>query len=184
MKTNMKRLILIAVVGLLALGAKSQTNTDQAILTLRLNPIQSITVNSGQKETLLDYRTVDNYERGVSVLQYNHLKVFSTGAFLVEVSSDVDQFKNIDSGDQTVEASTFRVKASAGTNNPIANQTMGDISLSTKPTPIINSGVGGFNRYYNVTYSGMGANTYINRLHNQSAPTIYSAIVIYTITPL
>ena len=80
----MKNLLVLFSVFMLSLVAFPQSSVN---LTVKLNPIQSITVNNQQSDVILDYVTKSDYESGVSVLLQDHLTVFSTGGFEIKAKS-------------------------------------------------------------------------------------------------
>ena len=160
-----------------------QTASDEATLTVRLHAIQSIVVNPIQKINFLDYITTDNYKDGVSLVREDHLTIFSTGAFIVQVASDVNEIQSVGSGIGTISASTIKIKAEKGSTQPLGGTTLGNISLSTTATNLISSSIGGVDKNFNITYSGLGANGYVNSYFNGENPTVYTTTVTYTITP-
>src|SRR5690554_424838 len=68
----------------------TNTTTDNVTLNIKLNPIQTIQVNSAQKTVEIGYYEIDDYQKGVSAFRENHLQVFSTGGFAVTVKSNSD----------------------------------------------------------------------------------------------
>lgn len=179
----MKKVILFAAIlfaGFSVVNAESPTATDEATLNVRLYPIQTLVVNPAQKNINLDYITVANYNDGVSSLQEDHLKIYSTGAFIVQVASATNDIVRA-GGTESISASTLKVKAEVGSNNPLAGQTMAEVGLSTTPTNLINSGTGGVDKNFNITYSGLDLNGYVNNYFNDENPTVYTTTVTYTI---
>lgn len=177
----MKKLILFAAILFAGVSVvNAQTATDNVTLNVKLNPIQTIVVNSTQKNIDLEYKTTVNYGEGVSSLQADHLNIYSTGAFIVQVASNVDDIKRVN-GAETISASTIKVKAEEGSTNPLAGQTMAEVNLSTTAANLINSGTGGVNKNFNITYSGLDADGYVNSYFNDENPTVYTTTVTYTI---
>ena len=177
----MKKILLFtAILFASIIMATGQTASDEATLTVRLHAIQSIVVNPIQELNYLDYITTDDYRDGVSLKRNDHLTIFSTGAFIVQVQSATNDIKRA-GGIETISASTIKVKAELGSTNSLAGQTMAEVSLSTTPTNLINSGVGGVDRNFNITYSGLDLNGYVNNYFNDEKPTVYSTTVTYTI---
>ena len=179
----MKKVILFAAIlfaGVSVVKADEPAN-NEVKLNVRLNPIQTLFVNSAQTEVNLDYSTVENYSNGVSSEQEDHLTVYSTGAFIVQVASDVNDIKRVN-GDETISASTIKVKAQEGTTNKLTGSTLAEVSLSTTATNLINSGTGGVDKNFNITYSGLDANGYVNSYFNVENPTVYTTTVTYTIS--
>lgn len=180
----MKKIILFAAIlfsGVSMIKAQTLTATDNTTLNVKLHPIQTLFVNPDQKNVDLVYETVEDYKQGVSVVKQNHLTVYSTGDFVVNVQSDKDNI-NRKNGTETIASSTLSVQASAGTNNPMTIfQTASGIPLSTSAAPIFSNGTGGVDLAFNIKYSGIGADKYVNSYFKDENPTEYSTVVTYTI---
>lgn len=179
----MKRIILMAAIlfaGFAIAKAQAPTATDNTTLKVKLNAIQTLVVNSAQKNVILDYITTDNYNDGVESLQEDHLKVYSTGAFHVQVASASDQIANASATD-IIEAANLKVTSTLGTTNKLTGATVGEVSLSTTATDIISSDLGGVDRNFNITYAGLGGNGYVNNYISTENPTVYTTTVTYTI---
>lgn len=183
MKT--KQILSIAVMILFCLvcvnnvNAQTPSNTDQVKVNIKFKPIQTLVVNPGQKTVDLVYSTKDNYQNGVSSDQADHLTVFSTGGFQVNVKSD-GAFKHANASE--IKASDVKILASYGTGTNIGDFTVE--SLSTGDTPIISAAKGGNELNYNIKYdnTAAGANfSYINQYIHSETESVYSANVTYTI---
>lgn len=178
------RKILLFISILVTTIAVAQTQSDgssgSVTLTLRLSPIQTLVVNSSQNNIDLVYADANDYKNGVSSEQKDHLKIFSTGAFIVNVHSASDDLNRSD-GDESISAHTLKVKAAAGSSNAMTDATVNEVNLSTTATNLISSGTGGADRNFNITYSGMGADAYVDKYYNNESPTVYSTTVTYTI---
>lgn len=179
----MKKVILTSVIIFTAVAATfAQTPSDNVTLNVKLNPIQTLVVNNAQKAVDLEYRNVSDYASGVSSLQEDHLKIYSTGAFAVSVESADNNMKRSSAGKtETIASSTIHVVASEGSTAKLTGATLGDVSLSTTPTRLISSAIGGVNKNFNITYKGLGANGYVNNYFNDETPTVYTTTVTYTI---
>lgn len=173
--------ILIVTSTIAVAQTQSSGSSGSVTLSLRLSPIQTLLVNSSQKSIDLVYTDANDYRNGVTSEQKDHLKIFSTGAFTVNVQSESDEIKRSD-GDESISAHTLKVKAAPGASNAMTDATVNEVSLSSTATNIITSGVGSANRTFNITYSGMGADAYVNKYYDNESPTIYSTTVTYTIT--
>ncbi len=177
----MKKLILFAAILFAGVSVvNGQSADDNTTLNVKLSGLQAITVKSDQKTVNLVYDTPDKYLQGVSSLNEDHLNVFSTGAFQVTVHS-ADLKRN--GGSETIEASTIKIKAEVGSNNPLTGQTMADIALANEPVNLISSEVGGFNKNFNITYTGKGEDAYRTD-YIAGGENIYTTTVTYTITAL
>lgn len=62
------------------------TNSSTATVKIIFTPIQTITVNDAS--VLIEYKTKNDYNIGVSKTMNKHLTVFSTGAFNVQVKAN------------------------------------------------------------------------------------------------
>lgn len=178
----MKKIILTSAIIFAAVTATFAQSTDNVTLNVKLNPIQTLVVNSGQKIVNLEYKNVGDYSNGVKSTQADHLKIYSTGAFAVTVNSDVDDIKRA-GGAETIAASGIKVKAEMGSTNGLTNATLSEVSLSKAggTNTIIQSAVGGVDKNFDITYSGLGANAYVNKYFNAEKPTVYTTTVTYTI---
>lgn len=163
-----------------AQSAGDNSSTGSVTLILRLTPIQTLLVNPSQKSIVLEYTDASDYKNGVSSEQKDHLKIFSTGAFTINVHAASDDIKQ-EEGDETISAHTLKVKATAGSSNAMTNATVNEVNLSATAASLISSGMGGADKNFNVTYSGMGADAYVNKYYDSEKPTVYSTTVTYTI---
>ena len=157
-------------------GINAQTS-DQVTLNIVLNPIQSITVNPSQKVVDLIYETENDYQNGVFNTQVNHLKVFSTGGFKINVNTSGDFIKGTDN----ISASDVTVVATPGTGKPNNVTYASATSLSTGGHELLSSKIGGRDLNFNITYDNTAAGNNYNYV-NKHFET-YSTTVIYTITP-
>ena len=178
---KIKLLLLALIVSAMAFSQNSGT------VNLIFKPIQSIEVNSTQKNVDLIYDTKDDYQNGVNLLQSDHLKVFSTGGFKIEVNADGD-FKN--SASETINSSDMTLLATAGSNNKPNNFTTELINLSHSNQTLVTSNGGGKDIYFNIEYSLKNDkgknNNYVNKYKSTGTDTdkaTYTAQVMYTIIP-
>ena len=184
----MKKIILFAAIlfaGVSVVKADEPaalSNSDNTTLNVKLNPIQTLFINPSQKIVDLEYKNVTDYKNGVSLDQKDHLTVYSTGAFAIKVNSSENDIKRAN-GTETIKSSTLSVQASPGTNNPLQGifQTATGVKLSTTATTLFSNGTGGVDLAFNVKYSGIGGDTYVNSYFNDENPTVYSTTVTYTI---
>jgi hypothetical protein len=158
------------------------TNSDQVTVkvNLKFKPVQSIVVNPGQETVDLVYAEKDDYLNGVSKKMKDHLTVFSTGGFVVNVKSDGD-FKRGD-GTKYIPAGNMKIMVENGTDTKTGKFTTQ--SLSTSDLPIITAGKGGNELNYSVTYDNTSAGSdykYINKYIHDDTESVYTAKVTYTI---
>lgn len=181
----MKRVILAAVTLISVVFAGTAhaqgASTDNVTVNIKLKPIHTILVNSGQKIVDLTYSTKNHYSAGVEAAQADHLEIFSTGAFEVKVKTDGD-FK---SGSESILASSVKVTSSAGTANPIPGSPTysQDLKLSGSDQSFIKSTTGGRDMKVNVNYKGAGGDDYLNKFSKSrgAAENVFTAQVTYTI---
>ena len=176
----MKKIILFAA--LLFSGfsvAQAQlAKTDNVNLTVKLNAFQSLIVNSGQKNILLEYKDATDFSKGVSSeVQTDHLTVVAAGGFVVNVKAD-----DLKSGVNTIEASTIKIQAAKGTKE-LAGVSYPEISLKNTDQALITTSTGGTGtgKTFNVTYKGADKDAYVVKHINGEAPTVYTTVVTYTI---
>lgn len=160
-------------------------NSDQVTVNLKFKPVQSIVVNSDSKTVDLEYTTKENYRDGVSKTITDHLIVFSTGGFVVSVNAKNEDFVRTGDGGGEIPVSDVKLSVVNGsTSNPESTSDEG-VALSTTPTTLITSEVGGNELKYSVTYNSAGSGyKYINNyIHpdNSESGSVYTAEVIYTI---
>ena len=154
---------------------------DKTILSVTLNPIQTITVN--QKAVELVYKTREDYNEGVTKKQEGHLTVYSTGGFSISVKSSLDVLEGVDNAAKTIDSNTISVKASSGDNaKPLLSPQ--SVQLSKQGSTLFSSITGGVDLTYNVDYTGAGVEKYFDKLFNQSSASVFKTEVTYTITPL
>lgn len=163
-------------------GGGVLTKNDAVTVNIKFQPIQSITVNSGQKVVDIVYETKEDYNKGVSVTKDDHLTLFSTGGFVVSVASDGDFIKHEGKGASFISAKDVVIEAAIGSNTTIGTFTKAP--LSTGGETLISADKGGSSLKYNITYNNTaGANDrYINHYFHDDAESVYTAKVTYTIT--
>lgn len=159
----MKNLLVLVVAVLFAFSVHAQ-KSDNANLSIELRPVQTLTVNPLQKEVKLIYDSAEKYESGIISKQNEHLEIFSSGGFAVQVSSKTDL------GLEGVQIIADPVQA-----NP--TYTFTPVDLSQSATDLIVGGRGGRQKF-NVTYDNSGgANKYFDKEYKT-----YTTEVTYTIT--
>ncbi len=181
----MKKLLLFTAILFASITmGNAQVTSDRTTLTLNLCPVQAIMVNPAQKSVVLDYKTINNYKDGVSLLMKDHLTVFSTGGFEVKARSSKGTAIGSETGDKSIISTSFNVIASEGASKPLTSN-YGSVSLnSVDGDNLISNHVGAGNNTFNITYAGLGNYGFINSLVKGGNPTVYQTEVIYTIIPL
>lgn len=178
----MKKITLFTII-LFALtsSVKSQI-TGEVTLNVNLNAIQTLIIN--QQEVNLNYVEIADYANGVTSLQENHLKIYSTGAFNVKVKSLHDQIARVGTDPTaTIESSGIFVTATQGASGILTGAELGyeSVGLTTTDQLLISSNLGTINTDFNITYKGQGGDAYVNKYFNNEIPTVYTTTVIYTI---
>lgn len=159
----MKRLFTITLFCIMLFSIQAQ-QSDNVTLNIILRPIQTITVNPLQKSIDLVYDSVDKYEQGDSSRQTEHLEIFSSGGFAVQVSGTSFEMD----GD---------IKIIADPVQPNPTYSFTSVDLNQTPTDLIIGGRGGRQKF-NVTYDNSGgANKYFDKEYKT-----YTSEITYTIT--
>ncbi len=160
--------------------------SDEVTVNIKFKPIQSIVVNSGQKNVNLEYYTLQNYQEGVSVTMNDHLEVFSSGGFQVKVKTNNENFTRVGgTGTETIPASEVKVQAapSNGNTGDFGSGGLPQVSLSSNEQPLIGADTGG-NFKFNVTYNNTDAGkdfAYLNKHVRPEETSVYKATVTYSI---
>lgn len=178
----MKKLVIASLVVLCGITAQAQ-KSDNVTLNVRLNPIQTLVVNSLQKEVNLDYTTKEHYNQGVSLKQENHLNIFSTGGFEVKVKSGGSELTNQGAGPNgNIAAATVKLTALAGTQNALADaQYNQDVVLSATEGVIASSTKGARDKNIDIQYAAAGNDAYLDKYVANQTPTTFTTTVTYTI---
>ena len=154
---------------LLMLFSIQAQQSDNVTLNIILRPIQTITVNPLQKTVDLIYDSADKYESGTTSIQTEHLEIFSSGGFAVQVASKAPDIDGLNLADVSITADAVK---------PNPNYTFTPIALSQNPSDLIVSGRGGRDLLFNVEYRGVGSDAYLDKEYKS-----YSVEVEYTILP-
>jgi len=184
----MKKVILaaVALISVVFAGtAHAQSKTDNVTVNIKLKPIHTLVVNAGQKIVDLVYTTEDDYNDGVaSPVLADHLKIFSTGAFEIQVKTG-GNFESNPSG-ESIDASSVTVTPSAGTTKASTGAVYTEKTLSNSDQQIISNTAGGRDLTVNVKYAGAGADAYINKFSKSRgvSENVFTAQVTYTILAL
>lgn len=181
----MKRVILAAVtlISVVFAGTANAQSTANTTLHIKLKPIHTIVVHAEQKAVTLEYITKDDYKKGVDVDKADHLQIFSTGAFEIQVKSNATLISN-PSGTE-INASTVTVTPSAGSKSNGAT-TYSPKSLSDSPNKIVSSTKGGRDLMVSVNYKGAGDDAYFDKFVSTKGDQehTFTTDVTYTIIAL
>lgn len=168
--------IFCALVSGMALAQK----TASATLNVKLYPIQTILIGTDNTVNL-EYQTKEDYSNGVTKTMNDHLIVYSTGGFAVNVKSDDENLVFTKDGKtDKIDVKTINLVATLGSGNE-SGSTFKEVTLDKSDKNLISSTVGGTNLKFNVAYSGTGGNAYVNKYNNVENPTVYTTTVTYTI---
>ncbi|MBW8359409.1 MAG: hypothetical protein K0M63_06350 [Weeksellaceae bacterium] len=164
----------------------ANAQTASATLNVNLQPVQSITINA-IPTVAINYATSTDYSgTGVEVTATDHLKVVSSGGFVVSVSAQDANLSGSNSAGaitETIAASGIKVVASNGTGNtggtftPQAALTVGTASTGAV---LLSSDTGGATKLYTVKYQGAGGNAYLAKRIG-TGTTTYTTQVQYSI---
>ena len=178
MKTRKITLLAVAFVlfGVHTIKAGGPTETDQVTLNIKLHPIQTLIVNSGQKTVDLEYKSKDDYSSGVSMELSDHLNFYSTGAFDINVKSSGETLNGTEDKIPVIDVTIIATKGGDG-----IDATYNTIELSNSDQPLVESGTGGVNKNINVKYEAKGNNEYVNLYRSEENPTVFTTTVTYSI---
>lgn len=158
------RRIFTTLIIMLSLSGYSQVGSDQTQVNIILSEVYSIEVMQSQVDLTVD--TAEKYEDGTSASLSNHIKVFSTVSYQIDLQLSTD-FTN---GSNSIPAGKVKVKLSD-------NTTTNEIPLSTSSVNIIPNSSPVINRYLNAVYTLEGGN------HLLLDAGTYSAQLTYTLIP-
>lgn len=157
----------------------SEGSNDKVSLNIVLYPIQTIVVNSNQKVLDLEYLSEEDYQSGVSTNQADHLTIYSTGAFNVNVESVDDKMMG---KDKNIAVSDIKITASKGSNNNLPSvEYAANVLLSAAAASLVRSKTGGVDQTFDVMYEAAGDDKYINHYDVDDSPTVFTTTVTYSI---
>ncbi len=180
----MKKVVTACVILLTAFLSKKATaqNGSSAVLNIVLHSVQTIEVGGTDKNVSLEYKTREDYGDGVSVNRENHLKVYSTGGFTVNVRTSDLQLKST-ANTKSIESGDITVSAAKGAANGMEVFTSAPVQLSGSDTAFITSATGAESKTFDITYAAKGDDKFINHFTKDQNPTVYTTEVVYSILP-
>lgn len=179
----MKKISLLITLAFLAFSASLfGQKSDNVTLNVKINPIQTIVVNSNQKTVELNYLTKDDYKNGITSTQENHLTINSTGAFEVTVNSDKDQLTANTNFTKSIAAADIKISAMAGKDKALDGNFNTGITLSKDKKILISKSSGALDKNVNISYAASGGDKYLENYVKGTAIT-YTATVTYTLEP-
>ena len=155
-------------------NTSTQGAEDKVTLNIILKPIQTLVVNPTQKTVDIVYENPEDYSEGVTVEKEEHLTLYSTGGFAVQVKSSTDL---LEANSQSIDASSIMIAATAA---DIADYEQNYVELSTTAQELMSSTSGVVNGKVDVLYSGKGSNAYLNKQQGYTQ-TVFTTEVTYTI---
>lgn len=189
--SNFFSIAVFFICGMVCVNSVKAQESDKVTVNLKFKPVQSISVNTTQKEVNFVYESEADYLNGVTLATHaKHLKVFSTGGFEVKVNASNENFAS-ENTNLTIPVDHVSVTATASDGNPITNYT----SIGT-PQPldvvekmIIKSSEGGTELEFDVEYDNTGdsSGAYINGYnseHVEDGATVFTTTVTYSIVTI
>ena len=170
------------VAGLFVANAQTTAN---ATLNVKLEPFQSITINSTPTVDMT-YTNAADYSDGVEVAVTDHLSVSGSGGFFVFVSVPSDDMAGSNTAggiSETMDAAAIKIVAENGTGTtdgvfaPLS-------SLTTTTAPgavLLSSPTGGSNKLFTVKYKGADGDAFLGKRIGPGTTT-YTTQVVYTVT--
>lgn len=149
---------------------------NSVILNVNLYPIQTLLVNTAQKEVNIEYNTREgeDYRNGVVSEQQDHLTIYSTCGFQVKVSAvtvaiDNDMLNNIS------------IMPSSG-SKPLSQSHVVYTrkNISEVEQPIISATKGAIDKNVNISYKGASNDAFVGFTKNNT-PVNKTYTVLYTI---
>lgn len=164
-------------------NAQSSSSSDGAdnrvTLNIILYPIQSIMVNPVQNVVDLEYKSKEDYMSGVENTQKDHLTVYSTGGFDVNVHSSDEHLVG---ANKKIPVADVRLTASKGSNNDLSDvQYNSSVPLSTGPANLLTSKSGGVGQTFSISYESAGDDSYVNHYDADDNPTVFTTVLTYSI---
>lgn len=165
------------------------TNSNQVTVSLKFKPVQSISVNTTQKEVNFVYASEADYLNGVTLDTHEkHLKVFSTGGFEVKVKANNENFTSKNTN-LTIPVKHVSVTATASDGNTIEGYTFETQPLGVAEKTIIKSSEGGTELEFDVEYDNTGDSNgaYINGYNSEhvaDGATVFTTTVTYSIVTI
>lgn len=165
------------------------TGSNQGTVTLNveLHPIQTLVVKGDQNTVNLVYNTEEDYLNGVSSSNTKHLKVTSTGGYVVNVQAvDFSNVSGYVDEDPAVmnKVNLTQIGLETTSSDNIGGQTFTPLSgLSNEDKTIVASALGSVGKEFDVKYSASGNNEYLLNNYVKGEVVKWQTTVTYTIAP-
>lgn len=164
----------------LAINCVDLNAQSEVTVNIKLYPIQTLVVNQGKVD--INYTTKEDYNDGVTVQEPEHITVYSTGGFTVQVKAKSANLVNSDPAiTETISAGDIEISA-IESQSSTPGITLNSVALDTNPKNLIVSPSGAIDKSFDISYAAKGdLNQYVNKYFNANEPTIYSTDVVYEI---
>ncbi len=164
----------------LAMNSIALHAQSEVTLNIKLHPIQTLVVNQAKVD--INYTTKEDYNNGVTIEEPEHITVYSTGGFTVQVKASSANLVNADaSSTETISASDIQVSAQESQAS-IPGLTLNAVSLDTSPKDLIVSPSGAVDKSFDISYAAKGdLNSYVNKYFSPNEVAVYSTDVVYEI---
>ncbi|MGJ1389064.1 hypothetical protein ACR78F_01735 [Sphingobacterium spiritivorum] len=173
----MKWLVLLFIFISVAIAETAFAQVARPVqLNIILHEVQHLSVNPEQSTTNLEYKTVKDYQEGVSKTQNNHLTVLSTTPYIIKVQV----MENEQQAGASASVSSPSLELFAQPTNstfPVHTELQ---QLSTKDASLISSDHPSTGTYYDVIYKSIGQQSAIDFIKNNEKTT-YSNTILYSI---
>ena len=183
----MKKIILFTAILFAGISMATAQNEvrSQSNLTLKLSPVQSISVVTNEG-AFIEYKSIADYSGdGVESTGNTTINVASAGGYTVRVSAD--EFTTTNGG--TLSLGTINVIATAKDAKATGTPHAATLVQTVTANPLIGStlivgGAGGVDMRYDIKFKGAGDNAYLD-VYNQGTNNVtqeYTTTVYYTIS--
>ncbi len=172
----MKKISLVLSLLLSVIFTNVYGQDNNVKLTVKLNPVVSLTVNDAQKDVLIAFTTVDDYRNGKeSEKQENHLNAFSVGPYKISAKASTSALTS--SGSETIDLAKIQITAES------TGETAQTTNLTSAGSILFQSDENAFDKSIDVTYKALAPTEdfYLKKHFNGSSASIYTTNVEYTI---
>lgn len=176
----MTRVFFIGLLFLLKVMPAWAQHSATVSVNVILNPVQVINVNPNQQTVNIEYKSVSDYENGVEVVQQEHILVFSTSPYEVNVSMP-DGFANAPENLSEMSFPTIEIAATA--RNDVGETSQSFIELSSIGKRLISNTHPQQSTLLDVVYKGRGNNVMVDAINQYGEKVVFSSRIVYTIVP-
>jgi hypothetical protein len=158
---------------------KGQNTTAAVKLEIVLNPVLNLTLNSEQTVTTLTYNTLEDYRDGVEVTHKEHLTVFSSVPYNINVRLIDEEYLQL-LGDTENGMHLPNVRISARPVNNQGNIRLEKPSLTGFDQSLIAEEGPAFHKIFDVSFHGPGDNALVDYVTDQQ-PAVFTNTVLYSL---